>query len=72
MHEALAEHAKIPRHLAYNSIAVSRIPRDLVQGADFVFMFIDGKTHYYKDRMGTEHQYTSEEQVVIKLRSVLI
>jgi hypothetical protein len=72
MNENVAEHSKIPRYLAYHSDAVSKIPRALVQAADFVFIFVEGKTSYYKDRFGDNHQYTDEEKVVLKLRSVLI
>jgi len=70
--EEIAEHSKVPRYLAYHSDAVSKIPRALVQAADFVFIFVDGKTSYYKDRFGEDYQYTDEEKVVLKLRSVLI
>ncbi len=40
--------------------------------ADLIFEIVNGVTRYHKDRYYTEYQYTPEDEVVLKLRSVLI
>jgi len=47
---------------------------DIKASADVIFEFKDGKTVYYKNRFlpTNEPQYSDEEQLVIRLKSVLI
>jgi hypothetical protein len=48
---------------------INHISLNLVQSADFIFCFVDGKTEYLKDRYGAKTQYTSEEMLSIALRA---
>jgi hypothetical protein len=48
------------------------MPLKLYQVADVVLSFDkDGSTIYHKNRNYDEYQYSDEEKVVLKLRSVL-
>ena len=40
--------------------------------ANVIFEIENGVTKYFKDRYGTGYQYTPEDEVVLRLRSVLI
>ena len=37
---------------------------------DSIFSYKDGVTKYYKDRLGDNYQYSDEEILIIKLKSV--
>jgi hypothetical protein len=72
MNEELVKNTILPPVILFQSYGIDRIPRDLRYGADYIFEFENGKTVYLKDRNGTDYQYTSEEMVVLRLKSVLL
>jgi V8-like Glu-specific endopeptidase len=48
------------------------IPERWKYCAERIFDIKFGVTGYWKDRYGTGYQYTSEEEVVLRLRAVLV
>lgn len=49
-----------------------KFSHSLLLSSDFIFEVKNGVTRYYKDRGGTGHQYTPEDEVVLRLKSVLL
>jgi len=71
--EHWAKESNVPQYIAYSSGPMGKIPRQLIAASDFVFMFReDGSTYFYKNRHFERTDFTSEERLLIKLKSVLI
>lgn len=63
-------------HPEYRSCkTLDDVPKRDMHAADYIFMFENGNTVYYKiryDSIPNGYQYSDEEKVVLALRSVLI
>ena len=72
INETYAEESDMHRFYAY-SHPIATIPLQFFHIADFVLYFDEnGNTVYYKNRFFDEYQYSDEEKVVLKLKSVLV
>lgn len=73
LNEYWAKISNVPQYIAYSSCLMGKIPRELIASSDFVFMFReDGSTYFFKNRYFERDDFTSEERLVIKLKSVLM
>lgn len=72
LNESWSKDKNMPQFIAYSQ-PISTLPLSWFQASDLVFYFDkNGHTIYYKSRLFDEHQYSDEEKVVLKLKSVLI
>jgi hypothetical protein len=58
--------------LIQTAIPFFNIPQVWVLYAERIFDIKFGVTKYYKDRFGTSYQFTPEEEVVLRLKAVVV
>jgi len=72
LNENWAKDRNMPQYIAYSNSIMS-ISWSWLRASDVVFYFNDlGHTIYYKNRNYDEYQYSDEEKIVLKLKSVLV
>jgi hypothetical protein len=60
----------VPPVLALNAPAgIGGINLQMRFYADSIFEFVNGTTAYYKDRLGSNYQYTEDEIIMFKLKN---
>jgi len=69
--EQRAEEAGVPT-LIQTNLSMLNMPEEWRHCAERIFDIKFGVTGYFKDRYGTNYQYSSEEEVVLRLRAVLV
>lgn len=70
--ELAPEFTKISRYPRWicTEHPLNKIKQEIIYGADSIFDIKFGVTGYFKDRFGTNYQFTSEEELVLRLKAV--
>ena len=69
--EQRAEEAGVPT-LIQTATPLHKVPEEWRHCAERIFDIRFGVTGYFKDRYGTNYQYSSEEEVILRLKAALV
>lgn len=72
MYDGLPEWQYIKKTRDIEGKSLIPLGYQIILMCDSIFSYKDGVTKYYKDRMGHNYQYSEEELLMIKLKSVPI